>query len=335
MDKLKLKEFVESNERLVSKKSAGDGIYVLKYKKRVFYDALWNEFLEECRGTIVTDSYDVVSRPFTKIYNYGVEDKAPKLSDDTLVTAYRKVNGFMVAVTWHNDDVLVSTTGSTDSPYVAMAREMMVKEQPWAYWVSAISMNRGYTMMFECVHPLDPHIIPEEAGMYFLGWRENTWDSKVDGFGGTVQAHWRDFALGILRCKYAESFQTSIGELVEMSKTVKHEGFVFYTEDGQSAKIKSPYYLIKKFVARNPRTDKLMNPQVKQTIDEEYYPLIDHIQANIVEYTALTEQERLAWVREFLEGDWHTCPFREDIHGDYVTLCQCDGVATGNCRDDI
>jgi hypothetical protein len=44
-----------------------------------------------------------------------------------------------------------------------------------------------------------------------------------------------------------------------------------------------------------------MNPQVKQTIDEEYYDLVDHIQANIVEFTALSEQERLSWVRDFLE----------------------------------
>ena len=301
MNKYALQQFVSESAKVVSMRPAGDGIFVLKYKKSVFYDNLWNEYLEECRGTIVDNNFDVVARPFSKIYNYGIETKAPVLSPETLVTAYRKVNGFMVAMTWYNDDILVSTTGSTDSSYVAMAKEMMLIEQRWEFWKSAISMNSGYTMMFECVHPDDPHIIPEQAGMYFLGWRENTWESRVDGFGGTVQAHWRDFALGVLRCKYAESFQTSVSELVELSKTVKHEGFVFYTEDGLSAKIKSPYYLIKKFVARNPRTDKLMNPQVKQTIAEEYYPLIDYIQANIVVFTAMSEQERLALGRDFLE----------------------------------
>ena len=297
----KLKKFVDENPGLVSMRETSQGLYVLKYKKRVFYDALWNEYLEECRGTIVDKDFNVVSRPFTKIYNYGVEAKSPVLSSDTLVTAYRKVNGFMVAMTWYDGDILVSTTGSTDSPYVTMAKEMMLKEQPWNNWTSAVAASSGYTLMFECVHPDDPHIVPEEAGMYFLGWRENTWESKIDAFGGIVQAHWRDFALGILHCKYAESFQTSVGELVDISKTVKHEGFVFYTEDGQSAKIKSPYYLVNKFVARNPRTDKLMSPQIKNSLDEEYYPLIDAIQANIVEYTALDEQARLAWVREFLE----------------------------------
>lgn len=290
MDKEALKEFVEQNDRLVSKKEAGDGIYVLKYKRRVFYDALWNEFLEECRGTIIDDNYDIVSYPFTKIYNYGIEDKAPVLSPDTPVTAWRKVNGFMAAITWHQGDILVSTTGSTDSPYVAMIRELIDEDR----YRSVCSQYPTTTFMFECVHKNDPHIIPEVEGMYLLGYREKSWDSET---------YYQDlFNLAMkFGCQSPEVYKTTVGELVALSKTVKHEGFVFYTEDGQSAKIKSPYYLIKKFVARNPRTDKLMNPQVKQTIDEEYYPLIDHIQAHIVEFTAMDEQARLAWVRDFLD----------------------------------
>ena len=95
----------------------------------------------------------------------------------------------------------------------------------------------------------------------------------------------------------------SVGELVALSKKVKHEGFVLYTVDGTSAKIKSPYYLTSKWVARNPRTDKLvdMNNDIKKNLDEEYYDLIDAIRLNIVEYTAMSEQERLAWVRSYFE----------------------------------
>jgi hypothetical protein len=44
-----------------------------------------------------------------------------------------------------------------------------------------------------------------------------------------------------------------------------------------------------------------MRPDIKNNMDEEYYPLIDAIQANIEAYTALDEQARLTWVREFLE----------------------------------
>lgn len=293
-----LKEYVANHPKLVSVKPAGEGIFVLKYKKTVFYDNLWNRFLEECRGTIVDKNFNVVSRPFTKIYNYGVEAKAPALAENTKVTTFRKVNGFMVAMTWYNGDILVSTTGSTDSDFVNMAKEMMLLHGSWADWQIAMSNKEleGMTVMFECVHPNDPHIVPELAGMYTLGYRENTWDSKVGYDPFILQDLSRMF-----NCHWPESVTTNLERLKVMAKECKHEGYVFYTDDGLSAKIKSPYYLVNKFVARNPRTDKLMRPDVKQSMDEEYYPLIDAIQADIDNYTAMDEQTRLTWVREFLE----------------------------------
>jgi hypothetical protein len=69
-----------------------------------------------------------------------------------------------------------------------------------------------------------------------------------------------------------------------------------------SSKIKSPYYLTAKWVARNPRTDKLLTQQFREQIDEEYYPLLDHIRNNIDTYTVMDEQARLAWVRNYLEA---------------------------------
>jgi len=298
MFKDELKEYVESSN-LVNMKDAGDGIYVLKYKKRVFYDSLWNEYIAECRGSIVDKDFNLVAYPFTKIYNYGIEKEAPVLADDTKVTAFRKVNGFMVACTWYNGDVLVSTTGSTDSPYVAMAKEMMLTHMCWADWQLAFANTemQGLTVMFECVHPNDPHIVPEKSGMYVLGYRENTWQSAVG------HSHTMLLELGeIFHCYVPECQVTSVAELGRMTKECKHEGYVFYTDEGVSAKIKSPYYLTSKWVARNPRTDKLvdLNKDIKHNIDEEYYGLIDAIRANIVEYTALDEQARLVWVREQL-----------------------------------
>jgi len=297
-----LKQFVADNPKLVSMKPAGEDLYILKYKKSVFYKGLWNQYLEECRGTIVDEDFNVISRPFTKIYNFRIEEKSPVLSDDTPITAYRKVNGFMAAMSWHNDDILVSTTGSTSSPFVEYAKEIMVKHQSWSAWQTAIKMNQGFTMMFECVHPDDPHIVPEDVGMYLIGWRTNAWDSPAIGYGGEIAKQWREFALTCLSCGYAESFDTTVGELVALSKTVKHEGFVFYTQDGEAAKIKSPYYLVAKYVSRNPKTEKLLTQKAKQIVDEEYYGLIDCIRDNIEEFTALNEQDRLQYVRAYLES---------------------------------
>lgn len=291
--KEELRKFVQDNPKLVAMRPAGEGLYVLKYKKSVFYDNLWNDYLEECRGTIVDEDFNIVSYPFTKVYNYGVEAKAPVFGDSVIVDAYRKVNGFMVAVTWHNDDILVSTTGSTDSDYVAMAKELI--RPTLSRFRGVCEKHSTYTFMFECVHRNDPHIIPEVEGMYYLGHRLKVWGSPVVVY---------DEMPSMFGCFGTEHIRLSVGELKKLVKNVRHEGFVFYAMGGISSKIKSPWYLTNKWVARNPRTDKLVNMQndIKKNLDEEYYPLVDAIRANIDEYTALDEQARLAWVRNYMEA---------------------------------
>lgn len=293
MMKEDLRKFVEENPKLVTMRPAGEGLFVLKYRKNVFYDNLWNDYLEECRGTIVDSEFNIVSYPFTKVYNYGVEAKAPVLGDSVIVDAYRKVNGFMVAVTWHNDDILVSTTGSTDSDYVTMAKELI--RPHLSRFRGVCEKHSTYTFMFECVHRNDPHIIPEIEGMYYLGHRRKVWGSPVEV----------DMDMpSMFGCYGTEHMRVSMGELKELVKSVRHEGFVFYAMGGISSKIKSPWYLTNKWVARNPRTDKLVNMQndIKKNLDEEYYPLVDAIRANIDEYTAMDEQARLAWVRNYMEA---------------------------------
>jgi hypothetical protein len=131
--------------------------------------------------------------------------------------------------------------------------------------------------------------------MYLLGYRVKFWNSVVE----TKEIERIAADLG---CRVPEKYDTTMGNLMQAVKNVRHEGYVFYTADSVSAKIKSPYYLTSKWVARNPRTDKLvdLNKDIKHQLDEEYYPLVDAIRANIETYTAMDEQSRLAWVREQL-----------------------------------
>lgn len=286
-----LKKYVETSN-LVSMRAAGPGIFVLKYKKKVFHDNLWNQYLEHCRGTIVDADFNVVSYPFQKIYNYGIEKTAPVLADDTAVTAFRKINGFMCAMTWHQGRLLVSTTGSTDSPYVTMVEELMGKNR--SKFEAHCEAHSDFTWMFEAVHRDDPHIIPEKEGLYLLGWRKKEWGSQIGFDPMALDAHAQ-----VLGTNHVESIACDMAHLKQLAKACKHEGYVAYTDDGISFKIKSPYYLTNKWVARNPRTDKLVDLKndIKKNLDEEYYGLIDAIRANIAEYTAMDEQARLAWVR--------------------------------------
>lgn len=294
-----IRDYVQANPKLVAARSVPEypGLSVLKYRKTVFFNDAWDEYLEHCRGAVVDADFNLVAYPFTKIYNYGIEARAPVFAGDTRVRAFRKVNGFMVSLSMHQGDILVSTTGSLTGDYVAMAREMMQRHAPMEDWHAVMSNPdlEGMTVMFECVHPNDPHIITERPGMYVLAYRENSWGSRV-GHNPDVL---RDLAK-MFQCHVPDTFDTTVDELQEMARKCQHEGFVFYTEDGTGAKIKSPYYLTSKWVARNPHTDKLVDLKndIKKNIDEEYHGLIDRIRENIEAYTAMDEQTRLAWVRD-------------------------------------
>lgn len=288
-----LQKFIEANPNLVriTPTKCYPELSVIKYKKRVFYNNLWNSELELCRGLVVDEDFNIVARPFTKIYNYGVEARAPVFEDSEYVYAQRKINGFMVAISYYNGDLLISTTGSLDSKYVDYAIELI----DWDRYRSVLEQYPQYTFMFECVHQEDPHIIEEVPGMYILGANYKTLDHDCRVFSLNLDYFAHQFG-----CFYPEEYFIHLGDLKKMAKECKHEGFVFYTYSGLGAKIKSPYYLTKKFLARNPRTEKLMRPDIKKSLDEEYYALIDFIQSNIETYTKLNEQERLQWIRNFL-----------------------------------
>lgn len=295
-----LKQYVMDNPRLVKARESSKypSLYVLKYSKHVFFKNSWNDYLEECRGVVVDKDFNLISYPFTKIYNYGIESRAPKIKADTKVTAYRKVNGFMGAISWYNKDLLISTTGSLDSDYVEMIRELINKMYNYQDWCLVFSRTdmENMTFMFEVCHKNDPHIIPEKEGLYLLGYRENSWHSKVNPNSFVL----RELATE-LGCYTPECIVTNMEQLQILTKECKHEGYVLYTDDGISTKIKSPYYLINKWVARNPRTDKIMREDFKNSVDEEYHDLIDAIRLNIAEYTSMDEQSRLEWCRKFFE----------------------------------
>lgn len=288
---MNFKEEYNRNTKDVSlKETSNPDLFVLKYRRNVFYKNRWNDFLEECRGAIVDKDFNVVSLPFRKIYNFGVEDRAPKINDDETVHWFRKVNGFMVAMTWYDGDVLVSTTGSIDSDFVALAKKYLTSNLK-----EYLSRCRDYTLMFECCDPSDPHIVEEKAGLYFIGMRhkhsgdlQTAWLSRSGA--------WVAEAIGVM---FPEHGTCTMGELKEMVRTVQHEGFVIYTDDGRSTKIKSKHYLVKKLFMRG-NIEKLFDQNVKAKIDEEYFPLVDYIKENRDKFASADEATRRFWIEEFL-----------------------------------
>lgn len=260
------------------------GLFVHKYAKQVFYKNLWNRDpnILESRGHVYDSKGNCVIRPLKKLFHPG--EMAPEPRDDTLVIAVRKVNGFMAAVTWvpEYSQAIVSTTGSLDSEFCDMARGMMPKV------IQQVEEERtGLTYLFEIVHPQDPHIIVENIGVYYLGyrftWSEDIFLHTMNVFGDSV----------IL----PKSTVLTYGEVKRRIKDVKHEGYILYDINyNPLCKMKSPYYTALKVLARC----KTLGPTVERRIPEQFRYLLRKAEQERAEFLLLGEQERLHELRNWV-----------------------------------
>ena len=284
-----LQAYAEQNPDLVVRRESTryPGLFVVKYHRRVFYKGLWTPELCELRGLVVDGDWNIVARPFTKVFNRG--ENGTDFDRSEIVRAVVKLNGFMAAATQTLDrGLLISTTGSLDSEFVDLA----------AGHIQDLNFQHGYTYLFEICDPSDPHIIPEEQGAYLIGMRDLEMGHMVDEH----QLDWEAQRLGVRR---PDHFTTTFGRLLDGISECQHEGYMVYSSTG-ALKLKSPYYLVNKLLARIRETklDTWTNSgYIREIVDEEYYPLIDHVAAHRDEFVALDEQGRLEFMKEFLTNE--------------------------------
>lgn len=56
-----LQKFVAEHPKLVRmRETSNPDLFVLKYQRSVFYDNLWDDHLEECRGTVVDKDFNLI-----------------------------------------------------------------------------------------------------------------------------------------------------------------------------------------------------------------------------------------------------------------------------------
>lgn len=258
---------------------------VVKYKRKVFFDNLWDDFLVECRGLVIDADYNVVVNPMTKIFNYGENGRYPNISHDDLIYAYRKFNGFLGCVTNHDKyGLLFSTTGSLDSEYADMLKTTF-NETNSTFFDHIKDSSSNITYYFEVCHPNDPHIIKEDFGCHFLGSRyENSyWSNK-------------------------ELLQvTTLNDIFKSKENI--EGWVCETIGGERFKIKTPYYLTTKFFARANQTKLIHLLKQKEftlgafigNFDEDFCEIFEIIQEHKDEFVVADEQSRIEIIRNGLE----------------------------------
>lgn len=286
------------------------GMTLYKYHRRVLFDRLWSEdpLLVKARGLVLDRAGQIVQHAFDRCFNHGENGCLVGADPELPVVAVDKLNGFMAAVTQHPykpGELLVTTNGSLDqsSPYGLLARQYLAsRHSAIVGWLS----SHPVTLMFEVLDPSDPHIVQyteHHYGAWLLGVRghgqaDQPWpESEVDKVAES---------LGLRRPSWKV---TTLGALLQESKTESNvEGWMIRAADTEAylGKLKTVWYLNVKFLSRmnNEQWVKLFAAPwaFKQRVDEEFYPLVDHLvsSSSLEEIQAIPNTERSARLHELL-----------------------------------
>jgi hypothetical protein len=214
-----------------------NGLAMFKYHRKVMYDYLWDKVdgLMECRGHVynTANGKRIVHAP-RKSFNYLENGWWSEVDLNEQVRIDKKFNGFMACVTKHNDEPLVTTTGSFDSGFVRLAKYHLM---PQNIVESPVFHIYGATLVYEiCDSKNDPHIVKEQDGAHLLGYRFANGEWLPNSTTETV--------VGI-----------TLGEAIQLANESKHEGFMVHKLQGdplyiRPCKLKSPYYIGKKKLMR-------------------------------------------------------------------------------------
>jgi hypothetical protein len=245
-----------------------DGQYTtFKYARKAMYEYLWYQVpdLLECRGHV----YDNVTKQLVqaaprKSFNYLERGYWKDVPLNTPVEMYKKINGFMACATLHNDELLVSTTGTTTSEYAKWAKELIQRD----YKYYDLVIEKDVTTLFEVVVPQDPHIVQEYEGLHLLGVRE-----KANG-------NFHPMGDRAIRC--------TLEQALEIAKSDRGEGFMMYPmqSDGtydynNCCKLKTDYYVGKKKLMRmTAKNIEIMykNPDsIAAGLPEMWYAVVQYI----------------------------------------------------------
>lgn len=286
------------------------GCRLYKYSKQVFFKGLWGEspYLLKARGIVLDLAGNIVVNPFDKVFNYGERDAGRDIADDTEVVAAEKLNGFLANISKHpfkKNDVLVTTTGSFDSQFVAYIRSFITPALKGSL-LKFFSKN-DVTLAFECIHGDDPHIVvysQDERGLWLIGSR-----GKADGAPQATEEELDVIATQLAGVRRGKHWVTRFGDLKRFVATSQLEGVMVRSLDKQETllKFKTPHYLVTKFIGRmTAGRVKFMyaNPQVfkEKEVDEEFYPLVDELVARVPldDFASMEEEPRKAIIRAII-----------------------------------
>lgn len=242
---LKVQDFIKAHDNWKELLAAAPYSLIIKEKGNLVllkYNQIKSDFsnpiVNECRGLILEkDTWNIVSFPFTKFYNYG-EPFAAQI-DWSTAKVEAKMDGSIISVYFYDGYWNIATSGNIDAVDAETNNREIVPNFRRLFDMAAINcafdydrLDPHYTYMFELVSPYNIITCPyDRTELYHIGTRDNRTGKECE------------VDIGI---KKPEVYNiTSLQDAIDTVATFdfKKEGFVVKDANYNRVKIKSAAWL--------------------------------------------------------------------------------------------
>lgn len=263
------------NSKWIRETKLPGGISSFNFTRDAFYKKAWNDATIKARGLFLdSNTGKVIARSYNKFFNFEerTETELPELYKTLKfpVDMYIKENGFLGILSYdHNENILLFCTKSTTrGEYVTMFRDIFINSVsvPNRKKILDYLKENNVSMIFEVIHPNDPHIMdnPTEEIVLLdviyndLIYRKLPYRDSFGTFGGkSIYDLSQEFRIPCKRNPITfETFQ-ELKDWIEKFNSnynyedevfgIKVEGYVLEDQNGLMVKFKSPYYKFWKF----------------------------------------------------------------------------------------
>ena len=285
------------------------------------YNQLTSDFSEpmvkEARGIIFyKPTWDVVSLPFFKFFNYG-EPYADDI-DETELHIYQKVDGSLAKVWYFEGSWRLSSNGVIDGSQVVLnnginfqslfIRALSSYGLDWYSFTSTLDKN--YTYMYELATPDNKIVIQYDKYMlFYLGQRNiHTFEEE----------YCPDERIDNVKIYHFNSIEEIIKSADELPDT--EEGYVVRDKNWHRVKIKNPIYFMLHKLANNGKPD-IIQYVLEHNEDEllayfpEYKEEVEKTKATfrLLEHKAHTYAHIMERYYEFPRAEFAQCVFRGGV----------------------
>ncbi|MDR1552712.1 MAG: T4 RnlA family RNA ligase [Prevotellaceae bacterium] len=202
-------------------------LWLYNYSMRAQSHDVWNEATCICRGLIMDEAQNIVSRPFKKFFNYW--QIAPEDIPNEPFVVTDKMDGSLGISYWYNGIWSIATRGSFNGKQATRATQILHRK----YADCCLKMQPQYTYLFEIIYPANRIIVDYGAR------EELVLLAVIDTETGRELPDFANIGFPIL--KTFEGFN-SFEEVLQLNDN-RAEGVVVRFESGLRVKVKFPEYL--------------------------------------------------------------------------------------------